>query len=67
MSMGLAVIISYFVGSIVAGFIAYKRGIVHGSSATVDMLVAANFVKWHRVDGEIELLPLSKDDQGISH
>ena len=67
MSMGLAVFISYIVGSIVTGLMAYKRGVIRGSGETVDMLVAANFVKWRRVNGEIELQPLGKDDQRILH
>lgn len=62
MSMALAVFISYVIGSIVTGFMAYKRGVIRGSGATVDMLVAANFVKWRRVNGEIELQPLGKND-----
>jgi len=62
MSVEVAVLISYIVGSIVTGLIAYKRGVIIGSGATVDMLVAANFVKWRRVNGEIELQPLGKDD-----
>jgi hypothetical protein len=62
MSIGLAVFISYIVGSIVTGLMAYKAGVIRGSGATVDMLVAANFVKWRRVNGEIELQPLGKDD-----
>lgn len=62
MSIEFALVCGYVVGSIVTGFMAYKHGVIRGSGATVDMLVAANFVKWRRVDGEIELQPLSKDD-----
>jgi len=62
MSVEVAVLIGYLIGSIVTGLMAYKRGVIRGSGATLDMLVAANFVKWRRVNGEIELQPLGKDD-----
>jgi hypothetical protein len=62
MSVEIAVIVGYVVGSIVTGYMAYKRGVIRGSGATVDMLIAANFVKWRRVNGEIELRPLDSKD-----
>jgi hypothetical protein len=62
MSVEIAVIVGYVVGSIVTGYMAYKRGVIRGSGATVDMLIAANFVKWRKVNGEIELRPLDSND-----
>ena len=62
MSLEIAVVVGYVVGSIVTVYMAYKRGVVRGSGATVDMLIAANFVKWRKVNGEIELRPLDSKD-----
>ena len=62
MSLEIAVVVGYVVGSIVTGIMAYKRGVIRGSGATVDMLIAANFVKWRKVNGEIELRPLDNND-----
>jgi hypothetical protein len=62
MSLEIAVVVGYVIGSIVTGFMAYKRGVIRGSGATVDMLIAANFVKWRKVNGEIELRPLDNND-----
>ena len=62
MSVEIAIVIGYVVGSIVTGFMAYKRGIIRGTGATVDMLIAENFLKWRKVNGEIELCPLDSKD-----
>ena len=62
MSLEIAVVVGYVVGSIVTGIMAYKRGVIRGSGATVDMLIAANFVKWRKVNGEIELRQLDNND-----
>jgi len=62
MSAEIAIIIGYVVGSIVTGLMAYKRGVIRGTGATVDMLIAENFLKWRKVNGEIELCPLDSND-----
>ena len=62
MSLEIAIVVGYIVGSIVTGIMAYKRGVIRGSGATVDMLISANFVKWRKVNGEIELCPLDSKD-----
>ena len=62
MSLEIAVVVGYVVGSIVTGIMAYKRGVIRGSGATVDLLISANFVKWRKVNGEIELRPLDNND-----
>ncbi len=62
MSLEVAVIIGYVVGSIVTGFMAFKHGVIRGSGLTIDILVSKNFVKWRRVNGEIELRPLDSKD-----
>jgi hypothetical protein len=62
MSLEIAIVVGYVVGSIVTGIMAYKRGVIRGSGATVDLLISANFVKWRKVNGEIELCPLDSKD-----
>jgi hypothetical protein len=62
MSVEFAVVFGYVIGSIVTGFMAYKRGVIRGSGETVDMLIASNFLKWRKVNGEIELQPLNNND-----
>ena len=62
MSVEIAIVIGYVVGSIVTGFMAYKRGVIRGTGATVDMLIAENFLKWRKVNGVIELCPLDSKD-----
>ena len=62
MSVEIAIVIGYVVGSIVTGFMAYKRGVIRGTGATVDMLIAENFLKWRKVNGGIELCPLDSKD-----
>lgn len=62
MSAEVALMIGYFVGSIVAGLMAYKHGVIRGSGVTIDILVSKNFVKWRKVNGEIEIQPLDSKD-----
>ena len=62
MSVEFAVVFGYVIGSIVTGVMAYKRGVIRGSGVTVDMLIASNFLKWRKVNGEIELQPLNNND-----
>ena len=62
MSVEIAIVVGYVIGSIVTGIMAYKRGVIRGAGVTVDMLVAANFVKWRKVNGEVELCPLDSKD-----
>lgn len=66
MSITVAVFVSYVVGSIVTGFMAYKRGVIRGSSVTIDVMIAKKMVKTRRrSDGEIELLPLDHTDTTV--
>ena len=62
MSAEVAIIIGYVVGSIVTGLMAYKHGVIRGSGLTLDILVSKNFVKWRKVNGEIEIQPLDSND-----
>jgi hypothetical protein len=62
MSLEVAVLIGYVVGSVVTGFMAFKHGVTRGSGLTIDILVSKNFVKWRKVNGEIELRPLDSKD-----
>jgi hypothetical protein len=62
MSAEVALIIGYVVGSIVTGLMAYKHGVIRGSGVTIDILVSKNFVKWRKVNGEIEIQPLDSKD-----
>ena len=41
---------------------AYKHGVIRGSGLTLDILVSKNFVKWRKVNGEIEIQPLDSND-----
>lgn len=41
---------------------AFKHGVIRGSGLTIDILVSKNFVKWRKVNGEIELRPLDSKD-----
>lgn len=62
MSAEFALMIGYVVGSIVTGLMAYRHGVIRGSGSTIDLLVSKNFVKWRKVNGEIELRPLDSKD-----
>jgi hypothetical protein len=62
MSAEIALMVGYVVGSIVTGLMAYKHGVIRGSSCTIDILVSKNFVKWRKINGEIELRPLDSKD-----
>lgn len=62
MSAEVALIVGYVVGSIVTGLMAYKHGVIRGSGLTLDILVSKNFVKWRKVNGEIEIQPLDSND-----
>ena len=62
MSAEVALMVGYVVGSIVTGLMAYKHGVIRGSGLTLDILVSKNFVKWRKVNGEIEIQPLDSND-----
>ena len=62
MSAELALLIGYIVGTLVGIMFGFRHGVHRGSNLTIDILVSKNFVKWRKVNGEIELRPLDSKD-----
>ncbi len=62
MSAEIAILIGYVVGTLVGIMFGFRHGVTRGSSLTIDILVSKNFVKWRKINGEIELRPLDSKD-----
>ena len=59
-----SVILGYMVGSIATYYLGRKYWLTRGVNATLDLMVKNNFVKWRRVNGEIEFLKVNEDSKG---
>jgi len=58
--MEFALVVGYIVGTLVGMQFGFKYGVKRGASATIDVLINKNFVKWRRVNGDIKLLELDQ-------
>ena len=58
--MEFALVVGYIVGTLVGMKFGFKYGVKRGASVTIDVLINKNFVKWRRVNGDVELLELDQ-------
>ena len=63
MSANEALFFGYVVGSIATYILFRKSWIAIGASAAFDMMVQNNYVKWRRVNGEVQLLRLDSEQE----
>lgn len=56
METSTVLFIGYVAGSFATYFLFRRHWVTVGANATLDMLMQNNFLKWRKVNGEIEFL-----------
>jgi hypothetical protein len=61
MSPNESLVLGYLVGSIATYVLGRSYWVKQGINVTLDAMMKSNFVKWRKVNGEIEFLKVDQD------